>query len=161
MCDYLFTDDAKTFFFRYFDEVTLWWCSFFLFILFSISSSHYTDYSLGKQHFQSVRGTIQSAAECQKSTTTMHFFCLLHLFIFFFNFMNVFNFYVLTVWCDWYNRRVKWSMWQRQCSRCTRSMLLRTTVSWWWTCAVETTVRSSGTLHWKTSAESQGRRWTR
>lgn len=80
---------------------------------------------------------------------------------FFFNFMNVFNFYVLTVWCDWYNRRVKWSMWQRQCSRCTRSMLLRTTVSWWWTCAVETTVRSSGTLRWKTSAESQGRRWTR
>lgn len=84
---------------------------------------------------------------CLKACVTLNYFLNTHC--------------ILTGCCDWSYRRAKWSTMQHLCSRCIRSMLLRTTGSWWWTCAVGTMVRLLGTLLWKTLEETQERKWTR
>lgn len=117
-------------------------------LLLSIFSSHYTAYPLSIQYQTFIMwrcdAVIAVPARRARSTDTGTL-----------SWLPSWHFYFTN------NRWARWVTVQHPCSRCIRSMPMKTTGSWLWTCAAEMTATPSETSRWRTSAKAQERKWTR
>lgn len=152
------------FFIFIFDETTLWWCSLSscvvalnIFIsLHSIPIKHIiTNFQNDKVQLNNIRAKQGACLQLWKNSTSPR---LSFFFLTLSCFLDIVRIWVLTGWCFWSDRRVKWSTIQDPCLRSIKSTLLRTVSSWLWTCAVGTMASSLGSSRWRTSEEIQERK---